>query len=81
MAKKLRRHSAPYSKAEKSTICAMAKAGKSARETAMVTGRTLGGLKFYALKHGISFHSIAQVSRQKALAKKRIRTGSMTVTL
>ncbi len=72
---KNKRHSAPYSIGEHQQMISLAKQGWSARETAKLVGRTLGGLKFYAQKHGISFHSIAQVSRQKALAKRRKKYG------
>ncbi len=75
MPKKLKRHSAPYSDLERAYIKRFAKDGLSARETAKRLGRTLGGLKFYAMKHKISFRAIRQVSRQKALAKKRAKYG------
>jgi len=72
----------PWTPADVRAMRRMAKAGESARFTAQVLGRSRGAVAFKAMTLGIRFHAIKQpIGLQKRLARLRMKTGRMDVTL
>lgn len=66
----------PYTKADQKRIRSLAMQGYSAREAAKITGRSRGGLAYFAMREGISFHSIKQakgVQKRPSQRKKLSR--------
>jgi hypothetical protein len=60
----------------------LAAQGYSAREAAAELGRSTGAVKYKAMVEGIRFKAINQpVGPQKRLARLRMKTGRMDVTL
>lgn len=74
-------HRQPWSETDLRNLRHWAKYGYSARETATIMSRTVGAIKWAGMVNKVWFRAIAQVSRQKQLAKKRRKTGDMTVKL
>ena len=77
-----RKHNSPWLPMDVARMRRFAREGKSAKQFAQASGRTLGAVKFKAMAEGVRFHAINQPKGvQKKLAVKRRRTGDMTVTL
>lgn len=72
----------PWTPKDITVMRTFAKDGKSARETAEKLGRSRGAVAFKAMNEGIRFRAVKQpVGVQRKLAKLRLKTGRMNVTL
>lgn len=80
--RKPRKHNRPWTEFDLARLRKHASDGLSARQTGIKMARSTGAVKYKAMVEGIEFHFINQPHGvQKKLARKRIRTGDMTVTL
>jgi hypothetical protein len=78
---KSRNHLKPWLPADLKKMRALAKAKLSARLAAKELGRSTGATRYKAMTAGVHFRSFGQVSRQKQLARLRMKTGRMNVRL
>lgn len=66
----------PWTPADLKKLRKLAADGNSARDAAIVLGRTTGATKFKAMVEGIRFHAINQpIGPQKKLARRRVKFG------
>lgn len=71
-----------WTKDDVKTMRGAAREGRTARWVGVLLGKSRGAVAFKAMRLGIQFKGVIQPKGvQKRLGRKRIRTGSMTVTL